>query len=49
MILRALQAGLQLSDLDELDEGVLMDIITEAGNDHAEYKDVASQRDFDRF
>ena len=48
-VLRALQAGLTLSDLDQLDEGMVTDIIIEAGNDHEHYDDVATQEAFDRF
>jgi hypothetical protein len=48
-ILRALQVGLQLADLDYLETGEVMDIITERANDDAKYNQVASQADFDRF
>ena len=48
-MLRALQAGIRITELDELDEGMVMDIITEAANDRCEYREVASQSDFDRF
>ncbi len=48
-ILRALQVGLQLADLDYLEFGEVMDIITERSNDDAKYNQVASQADFDRF
>lgn len=47
--LRALQVGLRLSDLDELEEGQVMDIIIESGNDSAEYDFVATQEDMDDF
>lgn len=47
--LRALQAGLRLSDLDELEEGQVLDIIIESGNDSAEYDYMATQEDMDRF
>ncbi len=48
-MLRALQSGLKLSDLDELEFGEVIDIIIEAGNDYYDYPQVASQKDFDRF
>ena len=48
-ILRAVQVGLHVNDLDALDMGDVMDIITESSNDGAEYKQVATQADFDRF
>lgn len=48
-MLRALQAGLRLSELDELEEGQVLDIIIESGNDSAEYDLEATQEDMDRF
>jgi hypothetical protein len=46
--MRALQAGLSLSDLDALDVGAVLDILTEGANDGAEYNRVATQEDMDR-
>ena len=48
-LLRAIQIGLKLPDLDCLETGTVYDIITEASNDDCEYKQVATQEDFDRF
>ena len=50
-LLRAKQMGLTLSELDELDEGTVMDMIIESGNDLCddEYRQVATQEDFDSF
>ena len=48
-MLRAVQIGLSLNDLFELEYGEVLDMITEANNDNYEYKEVASQADFDRF
>ena len=48
-VLRAKQLGLSLSELDELDEGFVFDMIVEAANDHETYKKVATQADFDRW
>lgn len=48
-MLRCLQVGLQLTDLKTMSYGLVLDILTEAANDHCEYKQVASQADFDRF
>lgn len=48
-LLRAVQVGLRLAELEALDFGDVIDIITESANDNAEYKQVASQADFDRF
>ena len=48
-LLRAVQVGLHLADLEVLELGEVLDIATESANDNAEYKQVASQADFDRF
>jgi hypothetical protein len=48
-MLRCLQVGLTLSDLDNIDYGQVMDMVIESGNDSCEYKQVATQEDFDRF
>jgi hypothetical protein len=48
-MLRCLQVGLTLSDLDNIDYGQVMDMVIESGNDGCEYKQVATQEDFDRF
>jgi len=47
-LLRALQLGLSLSDLNALDLGMVLDIMTESSNDGAEYKQLATQADMDR-
>lgn len=41
--------GLSLSEMDEMEEGMVMDMVIEASNDHCEYKELANQEDFDRF
>lgn len=48
-LLRALQLGLTLDDLDRLERGAVSDIMIEAANDNAEYQPLAGQEDFDRF
>lgn len=48
-LLRVLQVGLKLNDLHLLDYGMVMDILTESGNDNEEYMPLAEQSDFDRF
>jgi len=48
-VLRCIQAGLRLSDLDVLDYGFVIDILTEIDNDSYNYKEVANQSDFDTF
>lgn len=48
-MLRAKQMGLSIADMDELEEGFIVDMMVESGNDNYEYNEVASQADFDRF
>ncbi len=53
-LLRCLEAGISIRDLDLLTIGMVLDIWTEKGNDEVKYKTVASvrvagQEDFDRF
>lgn len=48
-ILRAVQLGLHIADLDSLEFGTVIDMITESSNDSYQYKQVANQADFDRF
>lgn len=48
-LLRALQVGLSLSDLDYLESGEVTDLVIEHNNDSATYRQVATQADFDRF
>lgn len=48
-MLRCLQVGLRIDDLDKLDIGLVNDIFVEMANDHAEWKKVATQEDIDHF
>ena len=48
-VLRAVQMGLSVTDLDSLEYGTVLDMMTEAANDDCEYRTVATQEDFDRF
>ena len=48
-MLRAIQLGLSLNELDELEEGFVLDMIIESANDQETYQRVASQCDFDSF
>ncbi len=41
--------GLTIDDLDCLEYGLVLDMMTESGNDSFEYRPVAGQEDFDRF
>ena len=49
LILRALQIGLKLSDLEQITLGDLVDILIENENDGYEYPIKASQDDFRSF
>ena len=49
MLLRALQIGLTLEDLDYIDYGTLQDILTEKSNDDYDYDIIATQEDMDKF
>ena len=48
-LLRCMEVGISIPDLDLLTIGLVMDIWTEKGNDGTEYAVQASQSDFDRF
>jgi len=47
--LRCFQNNIRIDDLDNLDVGIVFDILTEAGNDSEEYDIKATQEDFDKF
>ena len=48
-LLRCLEIGLSIKDLDCLTIGMVMDIWTEKGNDSVTYDNLATQEDFDKF
>lgn len=48
-LLRCIEVGLSLNDLDELSVGAVDDMFTEKSNDDYEWKEIASQEDFDKF
>lgn len=48
-MLRAKQMGLSIADMEEIEEGFIVDMMVESGNDNFEYKEVANQDDFDKF
>ena len=48
-ILRTKQLGLSLKELDELEEGFVLDMIVESANDHESYRQIATQEHFDSF
>jgi hypothetical protein len=48
-LLRCMEVGISIPDLDLLTIGLVMNIWTEKGNDGTQYTVRASQGDFDRF
>lgn len=48
-LLRCVQIGLSLSELDLLTIGVVNDMFCERENDDFSYKSLATQDDFDKF
>ena len=48
-LLRCMEVGISIPDLDLLTIGLVMDIWTEKGNDGTDYAYKAQQSDFDRF
>ena len=48
-MLRCVQLGLSIADLNLLTIGAVEDMFAESGRDSMEWKDQASQSDFDRF
>ena len=48
-LLRCIELGLSITDLDNLSIGLILDIFCERGNDDYDYATVATQDDFDRF
>lgn len=48
-MLRCFQCGISVADLEQLSTGMVYDIFTESRNDNYEYKQVATQSDFDKF
>lgn len=48
-VLRAVQMGLSLDDLDGLEYGAVLDMMTESSNDDIHYSQMATQEDFDKF
>lgn len=48
-LLRCTEVGLSLSDLDDISIGMVNDMFVEKSNDNYEWKEIATQDDFDRF
>ena len=48
-LLRCTEVGLSMADLDELSVGMVNDMCVEKSNDNYDWKEIASQEDFDKF
>lgn len=48
-LLRCVEIGISIRDLDLLTIGLVLDMWTEKGNDGATYSKIATQEDFDKF
>ena len=48
-LLRCMEVGISIPDLDLLTIGLIMDVWTEKGNDSTDYAYKVQQSDFDRF
>ena len=48
-LLRCTELGLSMEDLDYLTIGMVNDMFTEKSNDNYDWKEVATQRDMDKF
>lgn len=48
-MLRCKELGISVNELEQMDFGVIADMMTEQGNDSYNYPFKATQKDFDRF
>jgi hypothetical protein len=48
-LLRCIEIGISIRDLDLLSIGLILDIWTEKANDSVKYRRLATQEDYDRF
>jgi hypothetical protein len=48
-MLRIFQMGIRLCELEELEQGMILDMMTESANDSCEYPKLATKEDFARF
>lgn len=48
-LLRCVELGISIRDMDLLTIGLIIDMWTEKANDNVKYKKVATQEDFDKF
>ena len=49
LLLRSVEIGISVADLDLLTVGLVIDMWTEKANDGVKYNRVATQEDFDKF
>lgn len=48
-LLRCTEVGLSMTDLDDLSVGMVNDMFVEKSNDSYDWKELATQEDFDKF
>ncbi len=48
-LLRAVQLGLTMKDLNEVTVGMVLDMYVEMSNDHVKYAELATQEDMNNF
>lgn len=48
-LLRCVQLGLQISELELLTVGMVFDMLSESANDDEDWPELATQEDFDKF
>ena len=48
-LLRCTEVGLSMADLDDISIGMVNDMFVEKSNDNYDWKELASQEDFDKF
>ena len=48
-LLRCCEVGLSMKDLDDISIGMVNDMFVEKSNDNYDWKELASQDDFDKF
>lgn len=48
-LLRCLELGLSITDMDELTVGIVNDMFIEKQNDKYDWKEIASQEDMNKF
>lgn len=48
-LLRCVEMGISISELDLVSIGLVLDMVTEKSNDKEDYVQIAEQEDFDKF